>query len=149
MSAALLEGTAALPAAAALERECFPDAWTEAALAQSLNVEVTLLLASPDGAGYILTRMAWGESALLRLAVTGNARRRGLGTQLLQAALDYAKTAGAERMLLEVRASNAPALALYRAAGFDELSRRKNYYAAPREDAVIMECRWSCADIGN
>ena len=141
-----------LEAVAALERACFPDAWTEQALNDALSVPGTeLLVCAPEGtvAGYILTRTSYDDSELFRVAVAPEARRSGLGAALLDAALDRAKARGARRMLLEVRASNEPALALYRKLGFTELARRKNYYTAPREDAVIMECRWQYADTGN
>ena len=46
--------------------------------------------------------------------------------------------AGVREVILEVRASNLPALALYRQLGFVETGRRPRYYQAPEEDAILM-----------
>jgi [ribosomal protein S18]-alanine N-acetyltransferase len=73
---------------------------------------------------------------LLRIAVTPGERRTGIGGQLMTAALS--KCCG-RTVLLEVAAGNDSALGLYQAFGFEEISRRRGYYAGG-EDAVIM--RW-------
>jgi ribosomal-protein-alanine N-acetyltransferase len=75
-----------------------------------------------------------GESELLQVEVTAEYRRRGLARALLNAALTGT-------VFLEVRASNAPALALYEDLGFVVTGRRRDYYHAPREDALVMERR--------
>ena len=80
------------------------------------------------------------ECEILDIAVDPAARRNGLGARLLAAALAAAATRGARRCFLEVRASNAGAQAFYRAAGFVEDGRRKDYYRSGqgREDALLM-----------
>lgn len=67
-------------------------------------------------------------------------RRRGLARHVLSEVLAQLRAEGAERCLLEVRASNAPAIALYRRCGFVEDGRRRNYYplGSGREDALLM-----------
>ena len=88
--------------------------------------------------------VATEDAHLLDLAVAVAHRRRGLGSELLRMARAIVRDEqGATAMTLEVRASNAPARALYRLLGFDQVGRRPGYYAdgAPdggREDAVIM-----------
>jgi [ribosomal protein S18]-alanine N-acetyltransferase len=72
------------------------------------------------------------------MAVDPGLRRRGLGRALLEAVLGWAMQGGALRMGLEVRASNAAALALYRRMGFAEESRRVGYYRDPVEDALVL-----------
>lgn len=69
-------------------------------------------------------------------------QRQGHARALLQRMLQQARDAGCVRALLEVRAANTAAIALYRAAGFVECGRRKGYYRheAGREDAILMEC---------
>lgn len=90
--------------------------------------------------GFVIVAGAVDEAHLLNLAVDPAHRRRGLGRYLLGHALALARAMGAHRLLLEVRASNHPAQALYRAEGFRELGLRRGYYpaAAGREDAVVM-----------
>lgn len=83
------------------------------------------------------------EAELQALLVAPAWRRRGLAERLLAAVIDQARQWGGERLLLEVRASNAAALALYRRTGFVEDGRRRGYYplrtpGGQREDAVLM-----------
>jgi len=74
------------------------------------------------------------------ISVAQRARRRGLGRRLLRALLDAAEAAGCTEVLLEVRADNAPAIAMYADAGFESIARRAAYYG-PGEDALVMRRR--------
>lgn len=86
--------------------------------------------------------LAPGEAQVLNLSVVPDARREGLGRALLERFRDDALRCGAEQMFLEVRVSNAPAIALYASAGFTPVARRLAYYpavrGAPAEDALVM-----------
>ena len=86
--------------------------------------------------------MAVDEAHLLNIAIDESLQRRGLGSQLLAQVIERARLAGGLSILLEVRPSNAKALALYRQFGFAEIGRRKGYYPAHlgREDALVL-CR--------
>lgn len=88
--------------------------------------------------GFLLAWWLGGELEIQTVATAPAARRRGVGAALVAAALSEAREHGAERVLLEVRASNEAALALYRRAGFVEDGRRRGYYSEPFEDAVLM-----------
>lgn len=92
--------------------------------------------------GFILCRVAADEAEVLALAVLPEARRAGIARALLTAALAQAAAGGAARMLLEVSVRNDAALALYRSVGFDEVGRRKGYYAESGgggpADALVM-----------
>lgn len=80
-----------------------------------------------------------GEVAdLHRIAVRSAWRRRGLGAALVEALAAEAQRRGCRRMLLEVEAGNAAALALYGRLGFVEIARRAEYYG-PGRDALVME----------
>ena len=81
------------------------------------------------------------EAELESIAVDPAMQRLGLGSRLLQAAMEASRHSGARRMLLEVRASNQPAQHLYAQAGFRTVGRRPGYYSDPKEDAICMECR--------
>jgi [ribosomal protein S18]-alanine N-acetyltransferase len=97
-------------------------------------------VAELDGhvAGILIGRLVADEFEILNLAVEGRYRRRGVATKLLSVALETARTAGALKTYLEVRASNLGGIALYRHLGFNEYGRRPNYYHEPAEDAVLL-----------
>ena len=73
------------------------------------------------------------------LVVDEKYRRQGMGSALIGACMEWAANAGASSMRLEVRASNAAALALYHRHGFSPVGRRRAYYSAPVEDAVLLQ----------
>jgi [ribosomal protein S18]-alanine N-acetyltransferase len=83
-----------------------------------------------------------GEVQLLNLTVAPEGRRLGIGRALLLRFLADARSRGAEQCFLEVRVSNAAAIALYAKEGFVAVARRTGYYptqgAGPREDALVM-----------
>jgi ribosomal-protein-alanine N-acetyltransferase len=81
------------------------------------------------------------QGELANVAVTPRLRGRGLGSHLLSRVLEVARERGIDTLFLEVRASNARALDLYRRFGFADVGRRKGYYERPREDALIMAAR--------
>lgn len=131
-----------LPAVATLERRCFPaDPWSEGVFRSALdNPDTAVLLA--EGAegillGYAVLYTVLDEGNLDNIAVAPEFRRQGVADALLSTLAGFARGHLA-RLFLEVRASNAPALSLYRKYGFAEVGRRKNYYDNPREDAILM-----------
>lgn len=88
------------------------------------------------------------EAELQAMLVVPAMRRRGLAAALLMAVVEQCRRWSSERLLLEVRAGNVAAIALYRRAGFSEDGRRRGYYppleemaGANREDAVLMSRR--------
>lgn len=91
--------------------------------------------------GYILAYVRSGECHILNFCVKPEMRGMGLGSQLLEHVLTFAKDHGADMAILEVRPSNHPAIYLYHKVGFNEISVRKDYYATPeggREDALVL-----------
>ena len=93
-----------------------------------------------DGAvlGYIVFSAVLDEGSVDDIAVAPAHRRRGVADALLRDAAQRARENGLREIWLEVRASNAPAAALYEKHGFAEVGRRRNYYEKPREDAILM-----------
>jgi ribosomal-protein-alanine N-acetyltransferase len=89
-------------------------------------------------AGILVGRVAADEFEILNLAVGKSFRRRGVATQLVSAALGYARTAGARQAYLEVRASNEGGIAFYTGMGFRVCGRRPSYYRNPAEDGVLL-----------
>jgi ribosomal-protein-alanine N-acetyltransferase len=78
------------------------------------------------------------EAELLRIVIAPDQRGQGHGSRFLEACLVWLQSAGVETCFLEVRETNAAALALYRRHAFAEAGRRPDYYANPREDALLM-----------
>lgn len=132
-----------LPALVELERLSFPEPWPESALAGELARAGSIVLVVADGRGktiaYANFHLAPGEGELMRLAVHPGHRRRGLASRLLAAGLERLEARGAEACYLEVRTTNAPALAFYLASGFSRMGRRPRYYA-DGTDALIFLC---------
>ena len=91
--------------------------------------------------GFSLYTQVLDEGGISNIAVDPACQGCGLGRQLLQATLSVLREAGARRCLLEVRASNAIALALYESEGFTLDGKRSGYYSTrsgAREDALLM-----------
>lgn len=130
---------AAAPALAALHAGAFPpaEAWGADAIRLMLEMPGAFGLHLP-GQGFVLARVAAGEAEILTLAVAPAARRRGHGAALLAGAMAGAAARGAEAMFLEVSDRNAPARALYAAAGFAEVGRRRRYYP-DGADALVLK----------
>ena len=127
---------------AALERACFSDPWSEGLLEDALFDPQTNFIVAEDGEeGYVLgyagLHTILDEGYIDNIAVAPDARRHGVASALLDVFCRFG-AAHLAFLSLEVRASNAPAIALYEKHGFAAVGRRKNYYDAPREDAVLM-----------
>ncbi|MCG8547273.1 MAG: GNAT family N-acetyltransferase [Alphaproteobacteria bacterium] len=93
--------------------------------------------------GFVIVRAVAGEGEILSLGVVPSRRRQGIGRAILVHALAWARRAGAAAIFLEVGEDNPAAIALYRAAGFDQVGRRPGYYRrkdAGRIAALIMRC---------
>ncbi|WP_160000387.1 GNAT family N-acetyltransferase [Roseomonas sp. 18066] len=123
---------------AALHGASFPphDAWGPDALRLMLEMPGAFCLLAGE-AGFILARVAADEAEILTLAVHPAARRQGLALALLETTALAAAARGAAALFLEVSAGNAPARALYAAAGFAEVGRRRRYYA-DGSDALVL-----------
>ncbi len=126
---------------AQLEKVCFSDPWSENSIASELNNRLSYwLVAIEDGKvlGYIGSQTVLGETDIMNLAVSPDARRMGIGRALLQQLMTDLKHRGNRCISLEVRESNEPAKALYASFGFAQVGLRPNYYRNPRESALIL-----------
>lgn len=127
-----------LAAIEAIETACFSDPWPPSVIEHRLD---SFLVAITDGgelAGYLSLSSVLDEGSIDNVAVAVAHRRQGAADALMNAALDRARTLGLAFITLEVRAANEAAIALYQKHGYAEVGRRKNYYQAPREDAILM-----------
>lgn len=131
---------------AALEKICFSDPWSVRSIAAELENPLSLWLVALDGeevAAYIGSQSVLDEADMMNLAVAPMYRRQGVGERLVLALVDRLRSRGVCRLSLEVRDSNAPALALYTKLGFQQVGLRPNYYLEPREDARILRKEWT------
>lgn len=124
-----------------IEKECFSSPWTVPMLEEELNnlCASFIVAQGEDGTvlGYAGLHVAVDEGYIDNIAVREDYRRQGVGQALLGAFMRF----GQEKLAfltLEVRPSNEPAIQFYMKHGFVQVGRRKNYYTAPREDAILM-----------
>lgn len=127
--------------AAALDQEIFgAEAWPEGLFAAELSSRWATYLGAFDngrlvGLGGIAGDL---EGDLMTLGVLPAWRGRGLGRHLCESLLDAVRERGMSAVILEVRAGNVGALALYSDLGFVPVRQIPRYYSAPTEDAVMM-----------
>ncbi len=106
----------------------------------SAGCEASVLELGGRIVSYGITMVATAECHLVNLSVDYAFQRRGFGRKLLRLMLDRAAACGARRVILEVRASNLAARALYNSEHFSQISLRKNYYPTEIgcEDALVL-----------
>ena len=134
---------------AAIEAQCFSVPWSKQGFLDSIAREDTVFLVAEQSeeaviAGYIGMYTSFDEGEITNVAVSSKYRKQGIGNHLVTAMQTIAKEKNLERIILEVRATNEPALSLYKRKGFKEIGIRKNFYEKPTEDAIIMSCEISC-----
>lgn len=119
------------------------DAWSETLVADGIGgglPTISYLVSRADDAevvGYAVASFVADIAELQRIGVSAEHRRQGHARRLVEAVITAGRTAGADRLLLEVRADNRGALAFYAALDFVEIDRRPRYYA-DGTDAVVM-----------
>jgi ribosomal-protein-alanine acetyltransferase len=112
--------------------------WVVELPAQEENsTELPLLL------GFLIAHRIDAEWELENIAVSGTARRYGVGARLLSEFIEHVRAESGSAIFLEVRESNHAARSLYRKAGFEETGVRRNYYGDPGENAVLYRRRIS------
>ena len=130
-----------LPQVIAIERRAFPTPWSLAMFVLELSKPAGICLAAlnAEGAivGYCICSRYDTVWHIMNVAVAPERRRTGIATTLLAALLERVDEAE-PRFTLEVRASNAGAIALYERHGFRGAGLRRRYYQDNGEDAVIM-----------
>lgn len=133
--------TKEIPAVAALDRQLFSkESWSEAAFAASLADPSRTFWVAMEGEtllGFCGLSQSFEQGDILNIGVCPAQRGKGIGSLLLQEAINAFKEQGGKELFLEVRASNAAAKALYEKFRFQRIGVRKNYYQQPAEDGLV------------
>ena len=141
----------ALQAVANIETLVQPeDPWTEQTLAEMLAQDSThiMIVYKPEEeagykiVGYCLYQVVFEQAEILRIGTHTDYQRQGIASQLFATLNNELINNKVESLLLEVRADNAPALALYEQQAFAVIHTRKNYYQLPHQpsvDALILQ----------
>ena len=130
-----------LPQIQKIEQQSFSVPWTEPMLRMQLAPDSHVFLtaeAAGDVIGYVGLMYVLDEGYISNVAVAPQYRRQGIAEALIRALVERAAEKDLAFLTLEVRESNAPAIALYDKCGFQTVGRRKNYYEKPTEDALLM-----------
>lgn len=130
-----------VPAVAELEAQIFSQPWSAQGFLDALALPDTVFLVAEEEhriLGYIGMYLSIDEGEITNVAVAPDARRRGVGQELLLQIKREAKQRAVGRLVLEVRTSNEGAIALYEKNGFSVAGIRKGFYERPKEDAYIM-----------
>lgn len=145
---------------AALESDIFPDPWSEKSIRDTLENPQARIWAitsrqappcscastAPDSQectqllGYVIFYYVLDEGEIARIATSPQHRRQGVAVRLLEKMRAFSYEQNITRWLLDVRISNETAIHFYKAAGFAKDGVRKNFYANPPEDAILMSC---------
>ena len=132
-----------VPQIAALEAATFSLPWDEASIRAELENPLALWLVAEGERGtvlgYVGSQSCFEDADVLNVAVVPAARRRGIAAALMTELEARLAPKGVERITLEVRASNLPAIRLYEGLGYTQVGLRKSYYEKPREDALILQ----------
>ena len=130
---------------AALEAATFSLPWDDASIRAELENPLAFwLVAEGEGGtvlGYVGSQTCFEDADILNVCVAPEARRRGIAAALMRELEVRLAQKGVERITLEVRASNVPAIRLYAGLGYTQVGLRKGYYERPREDALILQKR--------
>lgn len=125
---------------ASIEEMSFSLPWSLESFELMLTEQASALVALEDGRvlGYVGMMCVLDEGQIINVAVHPDARRRGVGRRLMEAAQTYAKERGIVFLSLEVRESNIAARSLYSSLGWEEQGIRKGFYSHPVENACVM-----------
>lgn len=127
-----------------IERISFTTPWSEAAFQHEVRKPYALsnvAVSKGKVIGYICANQILDECHIFNLAVHPDFRRQGVGTALMEEALNELKEKGCGFFYLEVRSSNSGAKKFYERFGFRVIGVRRKYYVSPLEDAALMMLR--------
>ena len=142
---------------AALESAIFSDPWSAKSIVETLENPQAKIWAATTAEksapgqprttgqksailGYVIFYYVLDEGEIARIATAPEHRRQGVAARLLEKMRAFSRAQNITRWLLDVRSSNEPAIHFYEVTGFTRDGVRKNFYANPAEDAILMSC---------
>lgn len=125
-----------------IKQEQFSNPWKKQSFYDELDHDIAFFYVAEDTAtqeiiGYIIFWIIQETMELHDIAVIEKAKKKGIGSQLMDFMLETARARQVEEIFLEVRQSNTAAITLYEKYNFKKLDVRKNYYSEPVEDAAV------------
>lgn len=126
---------------ASIEKEIFSVPWSKEAFNNSINLDNTsyyVALEEDAVVGYCGIYKVMNLGDITNVAVTPKKRKQGIAFKLVEKMICDATKEGVTEVMLEVRESNFPAISLYEKIGFKKITKRKEYYKHPKEDAIVM-----------
>lgn len=124
-----------------IEADVFSRPWSKMGFLDAINLENTIFLIAEEDKkilGYVGMYISLDEGEITNVAVSSEARGRGIGQNLIERLKREAEQKSIAQIILEVRVSNASAIRLYQRNGFVICGIRKGFYDFPKEDAYIM-----------
>lgn len=125
----------------AIETQCFSLPWSANGFLEGICKEDNIFLVAEESeriCGYLGLYVALDEGEITNVAVSSIYRGMGIGKNLVKECIENALSEGVNRIVLEVRVSNLPAIHVYESCGFVNVGVRKGFYDFPKEDAYIM-----------
>jgi len=125
-----------------IEEECFSHPWSEKVICESFDNPIYHFFVAEEEetkkvVGYISYYQVVDEADICNVAVLPGMRGKSIGQSLVKRLIEDTKDRKLTALVLEVRASNYPAIHVYEKADFKTIGRRKNYYEDPVEDAIL------------
>lgn len=124
-----------------IETECFSHPWSKESIEREIENKTSYFLTATENnevIGYIGMSVVIDEGYIFNVAVKENYRKKGVASALINELVTYGKKNNFSFITLEVRQSNNPARLLYSKFGFIKVGERKDYYSAPKENAILM-----------
>ncbi|MCR5716236.1 MAG: ribosomal protein S18-alanine N-acetyltransferase [Lachnospiraceae bacterium] len=133
-----------VPGAVQVEEACFSTPWSEKVYTETIaNENALYLIAVEEETQRVIATCGFmnilGEGDISNVAVLDAYRGQGIASRMMEELLCRGKELGMTQYILEVRASNTPAIGLYEKFGFSQIGRRRLFYEHPSEDALIMQ----------
>lgn len=125
-----------------IEKESYSDAWSKNSILSEILSKDSYFLVLKNGdiiLGYACLKVHLDDSEILKVTTDPKFRNMGVGKILLNDIINFSKRKNIEKIILEVRESNALAIKLYASFGFKKIFLRKNFYSSPPEDALTMQ----------
>lgn len=133
-----------IPEILEIERECFLSAWSFDGYRDELlrdDSKAIIVETSGEIAGFAISRLITSaeEGEILNIAIRRKFQKQGIGKLLLKEMIDFLRLNKIRSVWLEVRKTNLTAQEFYRRNGFERCGERKNFYANPTEDALVLK----------